>query len=136
MSLPLYAGRSWDRSDETELSGLDNNPDQDDADDNSDDGGQTEDGDAGPQDGPQFFPSSNGQQTMTVLGRETVYLDDGQAFAGSYRIRNDNLDGGSNYFWYAPGIGLVRYVLNADPNDIGQGSEVGELINFGINLRR
>jgi hypothetical protein len=136
LDLPLYSGRSWDRSDETELTGLSEEPEDESGGDDPE-GGQTEDGGGSDnQLGPQLFPSSVGQQTMTVQGRETVYLPDGQAFSGTYRVRNENISGGKNYYWYAPGVGLVKYVINADPNDINQGAEVGVLTGFGIGLRK
>lgn len=137
LDLPLYAGRTWDRSDESELTGLEAETDDDSGSQDPDDGGQTDNGgETGSDLGPQLLPMSVGQQTMTVLGKETVYLDDGQAFAGTYRVQNENAAGSKNYYWYASGIGLVKYVINADPNDINQGGEVGVLIDHGIGLRK
>lgn len=136
LDLPLYAGRTWDRNDGSELTGLTNDSDLGTGGEDTG-GGQTENGDnPSDPDGPQLFPSTVGQQTMTVQARETIYLPDGQAFSGTYRVQNENASGGKNYYWYAPGVGLVKYVINADPNDMTHGAEVGTLINFGIGLRK
>jgi len=133
LDLPLQAGYSWQRDDLTELNALD---DQSDGGGGGDGGGDTGDDGGGATQSPQGYPATSGTLQMTVITKESVILDNDLSFSGVYRIQNENASGGYNYYWYASGVGLVKYVINANPSDINDGSEVGVLTDYGIGLRK
>ncbi len=74
-----------------------------------------------------FFVEGN--STLTVASIEGIQLVHGSYYSGTVKVRNDNSNGTSNYYWYAPGIGIVKYVLGATPT-LPNGQINGELISY------
>lgn len=134
LDLPLRAGHTWQRNDLTELDAGGSGEDQGDT--GGDDDLSTGDDGGGYDQAPMGFPGTVGQFEMTVIGRESVILGNGLSFSNVYRVRSQNASGSYNYYWYASGVGLVKYVINASPLSTSIGSEVGELSNYGIGLRK
>lgn len=135
LSLPFTAGSSWDLSDELPGTFTDSDPVDADTTSNGikgdDDAEEPKPGDEGNGGaaGKAFPGSSSG--TFTIEQIETLLLSNGSNMSGTVLVRND-APSATNYYWFTPGIGLIRYVLDADPNDKYDGTEVGELINYGI----
>ena len=77
----------------------------------------------------KVFPTM-GSNELTVDGVESLGLSTGQVYSGSIRLRNGGAAGKSNYYWFAPGIGLVKYVIGAG-DDYNTGEIVGTLVNYG-----
>ena len=65
--------------------------------------------------GAKNYPSEGGN-TFTVVGTETISLGSLGTFAGTLKIKNVGYGGSTNFYWYAPEVGLVKYQLetNAD----------------------
>lgn len=61
------------------------------------------------------YPSDGGN-TFTVVGTETVSLGSLGSYAGAIKVSNVGYGGTTNFYWYVPGVGLVKYQLgtNAD----------------------
>ncbi|MEE8576958.1 MAG: hypothetical protein V3T31_06855 [candidate division Zixibacteria bacterium] len=152
LSLPLSPGSSWSRSDitglfdEVDTQGGGNEPDAKDEEeddgldggtDGKDNGDLPDDGDdpnSSPTVSSRGFPTS-GNATMTVLSGGTVTLDNGSRYNGVLWITNQSYDGKRNYYWYAQGVGMVKYVLGANSGDPYHGDEVGELVQSGVLSR-
>lgn len=139
LSVPLTTGSSWNKSDAlSEISNDTTDVVADTTDNNTDNikdgGGDLEDpkpGDDGNGGGAnKNFPGNNAGD-FTIEGFESLALSNGETFSGVIRVRND---GGelTNYYWFAPSVGLIRWVLDADQNDKYDGAEVGELIEYGF----
>ncbi len=76
----------------------------------------------------KVFPIT-GSNELRVAAVETIVLSNGDTYAGSARIVNELSDGSTNQYWFAPGYGLVRYVIGSTatyPN----GRQYGELVSF------
>ncbi len=70
-----------------------------------------------------------GSNLAYVDAVEEVALSNGSRYAGALKVRTVNTLGTQNYYWFAPGIGLVKYVLSASANH-ANGSEMGELVSM------
>lgn len=70
---------------------------------------------------------------MTVDKLESIELTSGRYFSGVYRVSNDAGANTRNYYWYAPGVGLVKYVLGAVDSNDPTGGIQAELIDYGYN---
>ena len=77
--------------------------------------------------GAKSFPTL-GSATMTVRGFEDIVLDNGQVIRDCCRIENSAGDYYNNY-WYAPGVGLVKYIIGATEEELSSGTVAGELIS-------
>ncbi len=134
LSLPLKRGATWNRFDtnndqittgqgditiSTGLKGQLNGGGQGQ--------GQTN-GNGGPIAGKNF-PTS-GSNEVYVDGFETVMLSNGGVYSGALKLRNGG-NGGYNFYWFAPGVGLVKYVIGAPSPESTDGAVVGELRAFG-----
>lgn len=76
----------------------------------------------------KIFPSA-GSNEMRVARVDQLTLDNGSHYSGAAEITNSNPGGTTNHYWFAPGLGLVKYVIGATefrPN--GQAS--GEMVSF------
>ena len=73
-----------------------------------------------------------GEATMTVEEATSLVLTNGDYYTAAYRV--SNVSGGvlTNYYWFVPGVGLVKYVIGATDNDPSTGSVVGELVEYGF----
>jgi hypothetical protein len=90
-----------------------------------------------PADGTQDSLSSGGQVTKTyptigsnyfeISAIEDIELNNGNGFKDCLKVENAISDA-SNYYWYARGVGLVRYVIGVDPDNYPDGELVGELV--------
>lgn len=137
LSMPLIAGSSWSRfgAESNDLAGGDQSDttgggikgllDQGNGEDNGDKGGGTG------TDYSKNFPT-DGSGNLTVERIETVVLSDGSTYSGSLKIKNGGSTG-VNYYWFAPGVGLVRYAIGASLDGNTSGATVGELQRFWTN---
>lgn len=114
LQLPLEPGVSWDR--------FATEPDDDDEDIIIDisTGGSSN----------KTIPTV-GAVTMVVEEIERLELKDGTLYSNTVKISNDN-GTSKNFYWFAEGIGLVRYVIAAYDSEGNTGQVVGELISFGF----
>ncbi len=71
------------------------------------------------------FPTT-GANYFFVAAVEGLTLSDGNSYANCIRVENRS-GAYTNYYWYAPGIGLVRYVIGANHGVPSDGQIVGEL---------
>lgn len=133
LELPFTLGASWDKDDfnweELTDSVQVNNDNLDKTDQDStsvEDDGLT---DVDPQ--LVTFPIS-GSITMTVAGFENLELDNGQFFSRALKIMSTGQSGKMNYYWYAPGVGLVKYVIGAYVGGSLEGETVGQLVSYGF----
>ncbi len=80
--------------------------------------------------GAKNYPSEGGN-TFSVVGTETISLGALGTFAGTLKIKNVGYGGSTNFYWYAPGVGLVKYQLetNADGSAVPQTEGVLVAIN-------
>lgn len=74
------------------------------------------------------FPTT-GSNEMRVERVETIQLSNGSSFAGCAKVTNQLSDGSENQYWFAPGYGLVKYVIGATEN-YPLGRQTGELVSF------
>lgn len=136
LALPLEAGASWLRygesSDDSEIgdsfggliTNLNGKGEPADAD-------STVDGKSGdPIDAGKNFPI-DGSETLIVDGFEKVLLSNGEVYSDAVKLRNGGL-GGVNYYWFAPGTGLVKFVLRGQTDGSEVGATVGELISLTL----
>lgn len=72
-----------------------------------------------------------GSATMTVVEINEVQLKSGKIYFTSYHVTNQVSATKTNHFWFVPGIGLVKYVLNSTEASYPSGEVVGELISYG-----
>jgi hypothetical protein len=76
------------------------------------------------------YPTA-GQLSMSVEKVEQVRLANGALYTGSVKILNQNINNTYNIYWFAPGIGLVKYVMGAATSTGTAGIEIGELRSWG-----
>ncbi len=74
------------------------------------------------------FPTT-GSNEMRVERVETILLTSGSSFAGCAKVTNQLSDGSENQYWFAPGYGLVKYVIGATES-FPSGRQTGELVSF------
>lgn len=67
---------------------------------------------------------------FTVNGVESIQLATGNSYSQAVKISTPN-GTRMNYYWYAPGVGLVRYVIGATDATYPDGDIVGEIVNYG-----
>ena len=133
LSLPLSPGASWTRfgSSDNDTTSIVTTYDGYYKDKLGGGGGQVDNNYGGIDQALQKSYPSVGGNDMTVEKIETVALKNGDVFAGAVRIRNSGTAGKSNFYWFAPGVGLTRYVIGASGDDLSSGEIVGELVDFG-----
>lgn len=122
LELPLVPGANWIRF------GDNDNLTSNLSDSTADNKFTTDDDDIGGSNAKNF-PSA-GYSKMVVEKVESLQLDNGSFYSGTIKIFSENSNGTINLYWYAPGVGLVRYVINASSTNLN-GSEMGELKSFG-----
>lgn len=76
----------------------------------------------------KVFPTT-GSNVLRVERVETITLNDGVVFSGAAKVVNQLSNGSTNQYWFAPGFGLVRYVIGATQS-YPNGQQVGELVSF------
>jgi len=72
------------------------------------------------------FPSS-GNNLFEILDVEDVTLSNGISYSDCIRIGNENGEY-KNYYWYAPNVGLVKYVIADDDNTYPNGKVEGQKV--------
>ncbi len=76
------------------------------------------------------YPSDGGN-TFTVVGTESVSLGGALGtYAGALKIKNVGWGGSTNYYWYVPGLGLVKYQLETNDLATATPSSEGVLVDF------
>ncbi len=129
LEAPLTVGHSWS-------SYAINVDDEDDEEpvDSSGSGSKTEDkGDtlAIIVDGPGGFVTPlSGSAIMTIDGIEKLTLSDGSYYSGVIRVKAVGRAGVNDYYWFAAGVGLVRYALDVAPAAYPNGAITGELVQY------
>jgi len=78
----------------------------------------------------KVFPTQ-GRVQMRVQAVEDINLSSGDHYSYVLRLSNVQQSGLANYYWYAPGVGLVRYALGVSAASYPDGDVVGELLAFG-----
>lgn len=132
LSLPLEVGESWSRYGESIYGDEADDVDTiwSDWEDYLDDkyGGDPEDGGTG---GTlnKSFPTQGGND-MTVNGTEAIDVGSNLTFTHAIRITNSGSVNRENHYWYARGIGLVKFVIGANEGDAESGQVVGEMIEY------
>ncbi|MBN1213713.1 MAG: hypothetical protein JXA92_14160 [candidate division Zixibacteria bacterium] len=119
---PLQPGVSWNRfvsTDEVIADVGDDDKAESDDDDTDTDGGVLS----------ADYPTT-GIGDMLVENSETVLLNSGLYYSGSVKITNSSSEDLKNYYWYAPGIGLVKYIIGTTDNTYPAGQAVGELVSY------
>lgn len=124
LALPLTIGATWDRTTSLSTGGddviiIDEQDAGDPIVDTVDYGGYI----------AKNFPST-GEGTMEVVATESVTLTTGESFSGSVKIVNRNTDGTYNQYWYAPGIGLVKYILGSPSTISLSGTKSAEITSY------
>lgn len=76
------------------------------------------------------FPTE-GRLEMRIQNEEQLVLSNGRHYSYVLRLSNVQASGVANYYWYAPGVGLVRYALGATTYTYPNAPIVGELVEFG-----
>jgi len=77
------------------------------------------------------FPSV-GANEVAVDAVEDIGLQSGVTYSGAIRLKIAGPVGKYNYYWFAPDVGLTRYVIGASEDNYTDGDVVGELINYGF----
>ena len=72
-----------------------------------------------------------GEATMTVEEAGTLSLTNGQSYTTAYRVSTVSAGILTNYYWFVPGVGLVKYVIGSLDDDPASGNVVGELLEYG-----
>lgn len=70
-----------------------------------------------------------GQNETVVLGTEELRTLDGSRYPGTLKIVTTSYGDARNYFWFVPGVGLAKYVVNANLLD-PDGTRRGEIVYF------
>ena len=134
LKLPLEVGSSWERFGENTsngggdiFTGLINGGSDPKGllDGNDTTSGGNKDGGNGSIDAGKNFPT-DGANRMEVDKFETVVLSKGASYSNALKLKNGGL-GGVNYYWFAAGVGLVKYVLGGQTDGSEAGATVGEL---------
>nr|MBN2277715.1 hypothetical protein [candidate division Zixibacteria bacterium] len=135
LEAPFTVGRAWVRYDASQISleyniidSILNNNDSK-YDDNynglgGDDGGEIDDNNMNG--ATKSFPTL-GANYFQISACEDIVLEQGVAIDECLRVENKN-GRATNYYWYAPGTGLVKYVLGVNIDTYPDGEVVGEII--------
>jgi hypothetical protein len=70
------------------------------------------------------FPTT-GSNYMKITAIEDIQLNNGDSYKNCVCVENKS-GTYTNYYWYAPGVGLVRYVLDATAESFPDGQIIGE----------
>jgi hypothetical protein len=76
----------------------------------------------------KFFPTT-GSNELRVERIETIVLSTGSSFSGCAKVVNQLSDDSMNQYWFAPGYGLVKYVIGATQG-YPAGRQIGEMVSF------
>jgi len=136
---PFMVGRSWTRYDASQVL-LDNNiidsiignNDSKYDDDNGALGAYNGGGETDPFNDNDWYGTAKsfpsiGANYFQLSAKEDIVLDLGTEIDDCIKIENRN-GSATNYYWYAPDAGLVRYVIGVNPDTNPDGELVGEII--------
>ena len=59
-------------------------------------------------------------------------MTNGDYYTAAYRISTETAGVLTNYYWFVPGVGLVKYVTGATDDNPANGDVVGELMEYGF----
>ena len=127
LDIPLTVGKSWSRystisagiEDDFTIIITDNKL--------TNDTGNTDDSEVA----TKSFPT-DGAAVMTVDKYESIQLSNGDYYSNTVRISNDGGGSTKNYYWFAPGVGLVKYVIGSLDANNPTGNIEAELISHGF----
>ncbi|MFZ1683145.1 MAG: hypothetical protein WAU88_03350 [Candidatus Zixiibacteriota bacterium] len=91
-------------------------------------GGDTGGGGGGGGGAGKVLPNCGGTISR-VSSIEDVVTTSGRHFSSSVKIEVDDQQGFQNFYWFAPGVGLVKYILRATPQR-PNGVQRGEVISY------
>ncbi|MEW5924337.1 MAG: hypothetical protein AB1746_10150 [Candidatus Zixiibacteriota bacterium] len=72
------------------------------------------------------FPTI-GANYFRISAFENITLNNGNDFEGCLKIEN-NVSGALNYYWYSPGVGLVKYMIGVDSVSYPEGKIAGQIV--------
>jgi hypothetical protein len=72
------------------------------------------------------YPST-GANTFTVVDVNTVDVDGLGTLAGAVKLSNIGYNGTMNYYWFVPGLGLVKYMIGTTAGGTGASQVVGQM---------
>jgi len=76
------------------------------------------------------YPIS-GMEDMVVENIETLEMDNSCIYSGAVKVVNNNSYNTYNQYWFAPGIGLVKYIIGASSITVSTGQSSGEIQSYG-----
>jgi hypothetical protein len=79
---------------------------------------------------PKVIPTE-GLNVYSIVAFEDLALSSKEHYSNTCKISNENADGTKNYYWFAPGIGLTKYIIGAT-NSNPDGLIQGELVHTEI----
>jgi hypothetical protein len=137
LETPFEVGHSWERFEPAASEELDTNNIIYIVNDNNfihkgdtsavDDGDENDAGDDAIQ---SIIPRKNyptaGDNYFVISAIEDIRLDNGAVYENCLRVQNSCGDY-FNYYWYAPGAGLVKFVNNVKADDYPEGKVKGEI---------
>ena len=127
LDFPLTLGKTWSRFDIPESQNIDTT--------GTDSGNIDKDSTLG--DGALGLTSTfpiEGTALMTVDKIESVELSDGSYYSSVVRVSNDAGGNTRNYYWYASGIGMIKYILGGINPENPTGGIQAELISHGYSF--
>jgi hypothetical protein len=78
----------------------------------------------------KLLPVDGGNE-LTVEAVEELSTMYNRHFSGVVKISNTDRNGSINSYWFAPGVGLVKYVIGATTQN-PDGVTVGEIADYGL----
>jgi hypothetical protein len=123
---PFVVGNSWDRFETT--------PGTDDPIDFGNDEEEDEinkEGNDIPWDLPKTRPDGS-YSTMSIVGVETVVAFNNVSYGHCLKVAWQTGESSYNYYWYAPGIGLVKFEQNFNSLEASSNHTVGVMTDYQI----
>jgi len=71
---------------------------------------------------------SEGANTFTIDAIESVNTGALGTFSGTLKVSNIGYNGTTNFFWFAPGVGLVKYLIGVGADGSGTPQAEGHLV--------
>ena len=71
---------------------------------------------------------SEGANTFTIQAIEPVNVGSLGTFSGSLKVSNIGYNGTTNFYWFAPGVGLVKYLIGVKADGTGTPQAEGHLV--------
>lgn len=123
---PFVVGNSWDRFDTSSTTNIIT----DDIFDNGFEDYEVNNDDEGyPGDSHKSKPG-DGYTTMTIVGVETVESMNGNSFGNCLKVAWQTGESTYNYFWYAAGIGLIKFEQNYNTLAASSNHTIGVMTDY------